>query len=158
MQEILEGQIFEGPVSALGGEGPQMRWIVVSPHGRAHAHCLSDPLDLHCMPLGIMRQAIAEGRLSLVETRLDHPVLRLQRAKEELGLEDTHMGLHGHLLRQMLKLLETAAAQGADYAPYLAGEILALFAASRYTDAEAEIVRSRVWSTIGRPDPGGSAG
>jgi hypothetical protein len=58
------------------------RWIVVSPGGKLHAHSLADPLDLHCMPTGILQQSLGLGRLELVQTLPNHPVLRLQRRKE----------------------------------------------------------------------------
>lgn len=142
--EILEGQIFEGFVSAMGTEGPRMRWIVVSPHGKTHAHSLGDPLELHCMPLGIMAQAIEHGRLALVDVAPDHPIIRLQRAKEARGIADAHMGLRGALLEQMLELLDAAAAQQADYRTFLAGEILTLCSAAEHGEVELAAVRERV--------------
>lgn len=102
------------------------------------------------MPLGILTQAVREGRLRLTDTRADHPVLRLQHAKEQAGLVDTHLGLHGQQLDRMLDLLDQATAQGEDYRLYLAGEILALFAASRYSTAEVAAIRARVRAAIGQ--------
>jgi hypothetical protein len=149
--QILEGQIFEGTVSALGMEGPPMRWIVVSPHGKTHAHSLTDPLELHCMPLGIMQQAIAQGRLELVDVAPDHPVLRLQRVKEQRGIVDTHLGLRAESLQQMLELLDEAVTQGADYRRYLAGEILGLCAGAEHAAAELDAVRQRVRAAVAAP-------
>ncbi|MCP5315611.1 MAG: hypothetical protein H6955_18775 [Chromatiaceae bacterium] len=147
--DISESQIYEGPVTALGGEGPNARWIVVNPAGRLHAHSLDDPLDLHCMPIGLLQIAFDAGRVRLIDTQPDHPVIHLQREKERLGIRDTHLGLHGAQLDAMLQLLEKAVATGADYARYLAGEILAGVAASHSAADEMRAVRDRVMTMLG---------
>lgn len=147
--DIVEGQIYEGPVSALGSEGPPMRWIVVSPFGKRHAHSLGDPLELHCMPLGILLQNIELGALTLVDSAPDHPVIRLQRAKEARRLHDTHMGLYGETLAGMLALLDAAVTDAQDYAPFLAGEILTLLDRSRHTETQIGEITHGVQRLIG---------
>ncbi len=147
--QVVESQIYEGEVSALGGEGPAMRWIVVSPFGKTHAHSIDDPRNLHCMPLGILQRCIDEARLKHVDTRPNHPAIQLQRAKEERGLRDTHMGLHGDLLDLMLRFLRTAVAEHAEYAPFLAGEITALLATTELPADEIDTVRAEVAEIIG---------
>ena len=142
--EIVEGQVFEGTVTALGGEGPPMRWIVINPHGKMHAHSIADPLDLHCMPLGILQHCVTVGRLKLVGSQADHPVVRLQHAKVAHGLRDTHLGLQGDTLEKMLGLLESAVADRQDFAPFLAGEIFALTSKSQYSPAQMAAIRQRV--------------
>jgi hypothetical protein len=150
MAEIREGQVWEGEVAALGGVGPSMRWLVISPHGKLHAHSLENPLDLHCMPLGIMQQAVSAGRLTLVAEEPEHPIIRLQREKEARGLVDTHMGLAGEPLEQMLGLLEQALLEKAEYAQHLAGEILALSAISSEEIAALDRVREQVRELLGK--------
>ena len=141
---LEEGQIYEGPVAALGAEGPVQRWIIVSPFGKTHGHSIGDPMELHCMPLGIAQRAIEDGRLVLIGTDLTHPTIRLQRIKETLRLEDTHLGLHGDSLERMLVLMEDAARQGDECAPYAAGEVLALMSEPRQSPEEIAAVVARV--------------
>jgi hypothetical protein len=148
--EILEGDVYEGCISALGGTGPLTRWIIVSPHGKRHAHSITDPLELHCMPFGILLQAIDRGELAFVESQPDHPAIRLQRVKEEGRLQDTHLGLRGEVLEGMIALLEKALEEEADYAPYLAGEILALIDRSHYDEAEINQIVDRVHQRLRR--------
>ncbi|MGA7799859.1 MAG: hypothetical protein WCC36_03530 [Gammaproteobacteria bacterium] len=141
--KLVEGQIYEGPVSAFGGEAPLQRWMVVAPFGKMHCHSISDPLDLHCMPLAIAEQLTAEGRLSLADTDSGHPVLRLQRRKEALGIHDAHLGLRGENLERMLALLERAVADDEDYTPYAAGEVLSLLC-RLHSDEQVASIRTRV--------------
>jgi len=145
---ISEGQIFEGAVTALGAEGPNMRWLVISPQGKIHAHSLGDPLDLHCMPIGILEQSLAQGKLSYVETHIDHPIIRLQRAKQEFGITDTHLGLHGKRLQKMLQLLEYSVENNFDYVPHLAGEILSLVARESLPKDELGNLHAKVSSLL----------
>jgi hypothetical protein len=147
--QMTEGQIFEGAVTALGGDGPTMQWIVVSPHHKSHAHSLGDPLELHCMPLGILQQHLVHGRLRFLKTDPQHPVIRLQREKERRGLEDVHMGLQGAQLEQMLRFLEEAAAAEADYVRHLAGEILALSRAAPHSEAALARIQRQVTDILG---------
>lgn len=147
--KLVEGQIYEGPVSAFGGDGPLQRWMVVAPFGKMHCHSISDPLDLHCMPLAIAKEVTAEGRLTLTGTTTEHPVLRLQRRKESLGIQDAHLGLRGRNLERMLELLERAVADGDDYAPFAAGEVLSLLC-RLHSDEQVETVRGRVEQAMAR--------
>jgi hypothetical protein len=142
--DIQEGHVYEGYVSALGGEGPLARWIVVSPFGKRHAHSIGDPLALHCMPFGILQQQVECGSLIFVASQPDHPVIRLQRVKEAHGLHDTHMGLCGEPLETMIALLQGAVAGAQDYAPYLAGEILSALDRTHHSDEQMEQIAQRV--------------
>ena len=148
--DLQEGQIYEGMISALGGKGPLQHWIIVKPFGKTHAHSIDNPLDLHCMPVAVSHKAIEAGTLRLVETTPDHPVIRLQREKERRNIQDAHMGLHGKDMLKMLDLLEAATAAGEDYAPYAAGEILALLSHSRHTKSEVTDIRARVEAAVNR--------
>lgn len=147
--KLVEGQIYEGPVSAFGGDGPMQRWMVVAPSGKTHCHSISDPLDLHCMPLAIAEQAAAEGRLTLTETDGNHPVIRLQRRKEALGIQDAHLGLRGKNLERMLVLLEQAVSRDEDYASYAAGEVISLLC-RQHSEPEVAMIRARVEEAIAR--------
>lgn len=146
--QIAESQVYEGEVSAMGGDGPTMHWIVVSPFGKTHAHSIDDPQDLHCMPLGILQKCIDDQRLAHTDTLPSHPVIQLQRAKEARGLRDTHMGLHGEQLDVMLRFLKTSVAEGAEYAPYLAGEISALLATTELSVQEVASVREQIGAIL----------
>jgi len=150
--QLQEGQIYEGPVSAFGGEGPPQRWLVVAPFGKKHCHSVGDPMDLHCMPLAIAQEAVEEGRLKLVSESEDHPALRLQRTKERLGIHDAHMGLRGASLDRMIELLEQAARAGEDFAPYAAGEVLALVC-RLHSAEQIEAIREQVHAILsGTPE------
>ena len=145
---VSEGQIYEGALTALGAEGPNMRWLVISPQGKIHAHSLGDPLQLHCMPIGILEQCLAQGTLSYVETQLDHPIIRLQRAKQEFGISDAHLGLHGKQLQKMLQLLEYSVENAFDYVPHLAGEILSLVVRESISGDELRDLHAKVSSLL----------
>lgn len=129
---LEEGQILAGEVASFGGPGPLQRWIVVAPFGKRYALSIDDPAEPHIMPLCVARDAVGEGRLTVVGRDDHHPALRLQRAKELLDIRDTHMGLYGDNLAKMLHLLREALANGEDYAPFAAGEIRRMVEGARY--------------------------
>lgn len=128
--ELEEGQIYEGTLSISGGDGPFRRWLVVSPFGKTHIHCIDDPLDLHCWPASLVEPGIGSGRLRYVGKEPEHPSIRVQRLKESLGLRDVHLSINERQLDRLLDALRSAVAAEADYAPYLAGEILGAIARS----------------------------
>jgi hypothetical protein len=128
--ELEEGQIYEGSLSISGGDGPFRRWLVVSPFGKTHIHCIDDPLDLHCWPASLIEPGIESGRLRYVGTDREHPGVRVQRLKETLGVRDVHLSIDERQLKRLLEALRSAVADDADYAPYLAGEILSAVARS----------------------------
>jgi len=146
--ELKEGQIYEGHVSLSGAEGPMRRWIVVAPFNKTHIHSIDNPIELHCWPTSVIHQGIRTGRLKLLDTDPGHPVVRLQRAKEAFGIKDTHLGLRGESLNKMLGLLGVAVAMGEDYAPYIAGEILALIKSAPHTRARLESVKTQVYQHL----------
>lgn len=152
---LKEGQVYEGQVSLSGGEGPQRRWLVVAPFGKAHIHSIDDPAELHCWPLSVIHHGLAQGRMAYVEDRPDHPVLKLQRVKEARGLEDCHLGLRGEAVAAMLEILEEAVAAGAAYAPYAASELLALLDRTRYAEEDLAALAARITGLLrdgsGRP-------
>lgn len=124
--EFSEGQIYKGNITISGGNnGPTKSWIVISPFNKTHIHSIDDPLDLHCWPLNAARKGLEGGYLELIKTDTQHPILHLQRAKEEQNINDIHMGLHGKHLDQMVDLLDHAVTTQKPYALYVAGEILA---------------------------------
>lgn len=150
---MREGEVYEGHVSISGGEGPQRRWLVVAPGGKAHIHSIDNPADLHCWPLHVVRQGLADGRMAYVDFQPHHPVLQLQRAKEARGLRDCHLGLRGAAVESMVVILEEAVAGGLPYAPYAAGEILALLDRSRYSPSEVGRLVARVEELLARCRP-----
>ena len=128
--KLEEGQIYEGNLSISGGDGPFRRWLVVSPFGKTHIHCIDDPLDLHCWPASLVPPALADGRLRYVGSEPDHPGVHVQRLKEALGIRDAHLSIDGRQLERLLDALRTAVSDTAALAPYLAGEILSAAARS----------------------------
>ncbi|MFW2373678.1 MAG: hypothetical protein ACN4GM_11205 [Gammaproteobacteria bacterium] len=142
---FTEGQIFKGDISLSGGNGgPTRSWIVVSPFNKLHIHSIDDPLELHCWPVFSAQKGIEGGYLKLIETNIDHPVMQLQRDKEKRGIPDAHMGLHGESLDKMFQLLEQAVADGLPYAPYAAGEILALIDREDFSEKEVKEMKNMV--------------
>ena len=121
---LQEGQIYEGSISLTGHEGQTRRWIVVAPFGKTHIHAIDNPTDLRCWPAALVEAGVRSGKLNLVETNPQHPVLALQRDKEAHNLQDLHLGFHGDALEKMLALLQEAATADKAYTPYAAGEIL----------------------------------
>lgn len=121
-----EGMIFEGEIGAFGLPSELTRWITVAPFDKSELHSISDPYELHCMPVVIASRAISDGQLTYVATDPCHPVVRLQRVKEFLDVRDTHLGAAGGNIEKMLDLLDEAVRLGENYAPYAAGEILAM--------------------------------
>lgn len=128
--ELEEGQIYEGTLSISGGDGPFRRWLVVSPFGKTHIHCIDDPLDLHCWPASLIEPGIESGRLRYVGKEPEHPGVRVQRLKEALGVRDVHLSIDDRQLERLLDALRSAVTAEADYASYLAGEILSAAARS----------------------------
>lgn len=141
--KLEEGQIYRGGVSVSGEAGPEREWIIVAPFGKTHAHSIDNPLELHCLPVAAVLKGVENGMLRLVGEDGDHPVLRLQRAKETQGVRDAHLGLYGARMDKMLALLDDAVKSGRDYAPYAAGEVMALInpAMYRYEDMTRIIQR-----------------
>ncbi|MEJ2345403.1 MAG: hypothetical protein P8090_08320 [Gammaproteobacteria bacterium] len=139
-----EGQIYQGNVSLSGSEGPERRWIVVTPEGKLHAHSIDDPLEMHCLTVDAMKRGLANGRLHLAGTDPQHPVLQLQREKQQRHIRDSHLGLSGRQLDSMLDLLDEASETNAPYALFAAGEILALANAVLCGPDKLDQVRQRV--------------
>lgn len=123
---FAEGMIFEGEVGAFGWPSTFTRWITVAPFNKPELRSISDPLDLHAMPVVIASRTIAICQLVYVMTDSRHPIVELQRVKESLHIHDTHLGIVGNNLQQMLGLLEHAVHDNAAYTNYAAGEILAM--------------------------------
>lgn len=142
--ELQEGQILEGTISISGGAGPLRRWIVVAPSGKTHIHSVDNPVELHCWPIHAALTGLENGKLKLIGYEPDHPVLRLQRAKEAIGVTDAHMGLNQASLDKMIDLLERAAMVGEAYTLYAAGEILALMPRTLYSEEEVRAIERRV--------------
>lgn len=145
---LEEGQIYQGNVSLSGGEGPERRWIVVTPDGKLHAHSIDNPLEMHCLTVDAMRRGIENGRLHLAGTDSQHPVLQLQREKQQRHIRDSHLGLSGRQLDSMLNLLDDASETNAPYALFAAGEILALANAVLCGPEKLDQVRQRVQANL----------
>ena len=124
--EFREGEIFDGGLSITGGEGARRRWIVVAPFGKCHLQSIDVPSDIRHRPLHAAERGLHEGHLHWIGYDPEHPVLLLQRLKEERQISDTHLGLRGENLRKMLRLLDAAARSGDPCTPFVAGEILCL--------------------------------
>lgn len=156
--KLEEAQILAGEVASFGGPGPMQRWIIVAPFGKAYALSIDDPSEPHIMPLCVARDALVEGRLKIVGRDEHHPALRLQRAKEQMNVRDTHMGLYGDNLAKMLQLLRDAVATGKDYAAYAAGEIQAMLQGARYRFRDLDAVQEELQAILGgHPDRHGGA-
>ena len=147
--QLEEGQIYEGGISISGGDGPFRRWLVVSPFGKTHIHTIDDPLELHCWPVTLVESGIESGRLRYVGKSPDHPAIEVQRIKEKLGIRDAHLGISEHCLERLLAALCAAVESGADYAPYLAGEILSAAAHSAQLINRREQIFSSVHAVLG---------
>lgn len=146
--ELEEGQIYEGTLSISGGDGPFRRWLVVSPFGKTHIHSVDDPLDLHCWPASLVEPGIESGRLSYVGREPDHPAIRVQRLKERLGVRDVHLSIDERQLHRLLDALRAAVADEADYAAYLAGEILSALARSALLLDRQDGIADTVYSIL----------
>lgn len=146
---LTEGQIFEGEIGSFGHEAPRQQWIVVSSFGKLGLHAISDPLDHHFMSPTVARMAIAGGKLIYSATNLDHPVVKLQREKEARQIRDTHMSVSKTAFGQVMALLEDAVADRRDYAPYLAGEFLAMLERARHRYSDTAPLVARVNMLVG---------
>ena len=133
---IKEGQIYEGTISISGGGDVPRRWIVVSPFGKTHIHSIDNPLELHCWPAPLIEEGLKKGLVSLVGEEPEHPMVELQRDKEALAIHDTHLGLDNNSANRMLDLLQTAAENGKETAPYVAGEILSSLERSNFSEED----------------------
>lgn len=146
--QLEEGQIYEGGISLSGDDGPFRRWLVVAPFGKSHIHSIDDPLDLHCWPVTLVEWGVESGRLSYVDKQPDHSALEVQRIKERLGIRDVHLSISERSLERLLDTLCDAVEAGADYAPYLAGEILSAAMRSALMVGHSEQIVARVHSLL----------
>lgn len=137
---LQEGQIYEGRVSLTGGEGPLHRWLVVAPFGKTHVHSIDDPLDTHCWPAFAISEGLAERRVSLVGDDPEHPMIRLQRAKEAWDIRDAALGLPRDKLEKMFALMKQALMEDAEVALYAAGEIIELMQRTPLPGAQAKAI------------------
>jgi hypothetical protein len=143
--DFKEGQIYRGDITLSGeGEGKTRDWIIISPFNKIHMHSINNPLKLHCWPLFAAQKGLDAGRLELIETDLQHPVVHLQREKEKLGIPDIHMGLYGEPLEQMINLLGEATRKNKPFAPYMAGEILAFIDRALHSKKEVKSIKKLV--------------
>lgn len=147
---IKEGQIYEGSISISGDQDISRTWIVVSPFGKTHIHSIDDPLDLHCWPAPLIEEGLRKGLISLVGEEPEHPMVRLQREKETLQIQDTHLGLDDERVNRMLDLLQNATERGADTAPYVAGEILSSLDRSNFSEEDRNEIEFLVNEQLGR--------
>ncbi len=143
-----EGQIYEGIASLSGGTDRFHRWIVVAPFGKTHIHSIDDPADLHCWPIAVLHTGLKTGTIRLVGEEPDHPMVQLQRAKEQFGVADSHLGLHGARLERMFELLRLAVANRAEYRHWAAGEIRALIDRGRHSTLELQARLAEVDSLL----------
>ncbi|MBI5042190.1 MAG: hypothetical protein HZB57_13595 [Gammaproteobacteria bacterium] len=147
--QLEEGQVYEGGISLSGGDGPFRRWLVVSPFGKTHIHCVDDPLALHCWPATLVQSGIESGRLRYVDKRPDHPAIQVQRLKEKLGVHDAHLSISEQTLERLLDALRTAVNAGEAYASYLAGEILSAVSHSALLINRCEQITATVHAVLG---------
>lgn len=133
---IKEGQIYEGSISISGSNGIQRKWIVVAPFGKTHIHSIDDPLDLHCWPAVLIEEGLKNGLIEFVGEEPQHPMVALQRDKEALNIQDSHLGLNNNNVNLMLDMLQSATEFGKPTAPYVAGEILASLDRSNFSEED----------------------
>jgi len=74
--------------------------------------------------------------------------VRLQRAKEAFGIRNTLLRVRGEALAKMLGLLGVAVTMGEDYAPFTAGEILALIKSAAHSNARVESIKAQVYQQL----------
>lgn len=141
---LVEGQIYAGEIGSFGGEDIYQHWIVIAPFGKTYLQSADEPMNVHFMPIHIAHMAIDSNQFRLIATNPHHPIICLQRAKEARNIRDTHMGCCGDNLNQMLALLNRAVADGADFAPYVAGEILAMLKSARYRFRDTTALEKQV--------------
>jgi len=151
---LVEGQIYAGEIGSFGGEDSYQHWIVIAPFGKTYLQTADDPLSVHFMPIHIAHMAIDSGQFHLVEMNSLHPIVRLQRAKEARTIRDTHMGCCGDNLNQMVSLLNRAVSDNIDFAPYLAGEILAMLKSARYRFRDTTTLEKQVQDMFSRVPSG----
>jgi hypothetical protein len=77
-------------------------------------------------------------------------MVKLQREKEAMQIRDTHLGLNNDTVNRMLDLLQTAAEQDADTAPYVAGEILSSLERSNFSEEDRSEIEFLVNEQLGR--------
>jgi hypothetical protein len=147
---FVEGQIYEGEVTGIGAAESPQRWISVAPFKKPALHSISDPLDLHYMPVCVASRLVAEGQLRMVDCQPQHPVVRLQHCKEHLQIRDTHLGVSDNNLERMLTLLRDSVQRRDDYADYAAGEILAMLKSARYRYLDVDPIEATVRALLAR--------
>jgi hypothetical protein len=146
--KLQEGQVYEGRISLTGGEGPLRRWLVVAPFGKTHIHSVDDPLETHCWPVTAISEGLAAGRVSLIGYDPDHPMIRLQRAKEACGIRDAALGLPRDMLEKMVALLKQALVEDREVALYAAGEIIELIQRTPVPDAQAKSIERYIGKVL----------
>lgn len=146
--DFEEGQIYEGSVSLMGEDGPLRHWLVIAPFGRLHIHSIDDPLELHCWPAATLEMGMTGGRVSLVGSQPDHPVIRLQRLKESMDIRDSDLGLSNENLHRMLRLLHRLLDERSELAPYAAGEVFALMRRSPIPSSHVKSIERHVLSML----------
>ncbi|MBU1190083.1 MAG: hypothetical protein KKA36_00770 [Gammaproteobacteria bacterium] len=147
--QLEEGQVYEGGISISGDDGPFRRWLVVSPFGKTHIHCVDDPLDLHCWPVKLIEWGVESGRLSYIGKIPEHPAIQVQRVKEQLGVRDTHLSIPLLCIERLVEALRAAVDSGEDYAVYLAGEIISSASHSALLQSHRERLISTVHTILG---------
>lgn len=150
--QLEEGQVYEGGISISGDDGPFRRWLVVSPFGKTHIHCVDDPLDLHCWPVKLIEWGVESGRLSYVGKLSEHPAIQVQRVKEKLGVQDTHLSIPLSCIKLLIEALRAAVDSGEDYAVYLAGEIISSASHSALVQFHREQIISTVHAILSEGD------
>lgn len=146
--DLQEGQVYEGSVSLMGEEGPLRHWLVIAPFGRLHIHSIDDPLELHCWPAATLELGLAGGRVRQVDSQPDHPVIRLQRLKEEMEIRDSDLGLSNENLHRMLQLLHRLFDEHSELAPYAAGEVFALMRRSPIPSSHVKSIERHIISML----------
>jgi hypothetical protein len=148
--ELQEGEVYEGRISLTGGEGPLHRWLVIAPFGKTHIHSIDDPLDTHCWPASALINGLKEHRARRVDYQPNHPMLRLQRAKEAWDVRDTALGLSGERLHKMLALMKQALVEDRDVALYAAGEIITLLQRTPLSSEHSKAVERHIGRVLHR--------
>lgn len=146
--DLEEGQIYEGSVSLMGEEGPLRNWLVIAPFGKLHIHSIDDPLELHCWPAATLEMGVEAGRVRLVGQDSGHPVIRLQRMKEEMEIRDSDLGLSNENLHKMLRLLHRLFDEHSELAPYAAGEVFALMRRSPIPPPHVKSIERHIFNML----------
>ena len=91
--------------------------------------------------LTMLALGLAADRVRLIDFCPDHPMIRLQRTKETLGIRDTALGLPRHNLEKMFTLMKQMRLVDCEVSLYAAGEIIELIQRTPLPKAQTKAIK-----------------